>query len=167
MEVSLTARPTLGDRTGTVPRMGHRTSMADAIERQPVAGRQPLRGHVRRCQPGPERRVAWSGAEHPVLGDGRDPVPLDEDRETCDVVLVRMGEDDEVQAPVPGRHVPVEHGQQPIGVGAAVEQDPTATRPVDEDRVTLADVEHRDRQATWSGSRHGHGRRGWRAPPRP
>ena len=44
--------------------------------------------------------------------------------------------------------MPVEHRQQPVGIGSAVEQHPTAAWALDEDGVSLADIEHGDGETT-------------------
>ena len=62
------------------------------------------------------------------------------------MVLVGMGQDDEVDPPVPRRHVGVEGDEEAVGVRAAVDEHPRATIAVDEDRIALADVEDGDPQ---------------------
>jgi hypothetical protein len=60
------------------------------------------------------------------------------------MVLVRMGQDQGVDAAVPWRDPTVEDDHEPSRVGAAVDQEPAATRTLDEDRVALADIEDGD-----------------------
>ncbi len=60
------------------------------------------------------------------------------------MVLVRVAEDQDVDPPIPGREAGVELEDQPIGVRPAVDQQPAAGVAFDQDRVALADVEHRD-----------------------
>ena len=60
------------------------------------------------------------------------------------MVLVRVGQDHGVDPPVPRRDPLVEHDEQPVRVGSAVDEQPTAAGALDEDRVALADVEDRD-----------------------
>ena len=78
IEVSLTARPTLGDRAGTSPRMGHRTTMGtpSSDSRSPAARWRVLTRAT--ASQRAEGRVAGSRTEHPVLGDRGDPVPLEQ-----------------------------------------------------------------------------------------
>ncbi len=60
------------------------------------------------------------------------------------MVLVRVGQDQEVDPPIPGRQPGVERQQEPIRVRSAVDQQPPAPSALDQDRVALADVEDRD-----------------------
>ncbi len=57
------------------------------------------------------------------------------------MVLVGMGQDEEVDPPVPRREPRVERDEQAVRVRAAVDQETTAATALDQDRVTLADVE--------------------------
>ena len=60
------------------------------------------------------------------------------------MILVRVGQHEEVDPPIPGRDVRVEGDEEAIRIGAAVDEHPRAAVRVDEDRVALPDVEHRD-----------------------
>ena len=80
----------------------------------------------------------------PGLDDPPHPVALEQQRQTGDVVLVRVRQDDRVDPPVPRRDPPVERDEQPVGIGAAVDEQPPAARALDEDRVALPDIEDRD-----------------------
>jgi len=123
----------------------------DAIEGQTVARRKPTCRYMRHGQPGTERCITGSCAEHPVLGDGGDPIALDEHRQPRDVVLMWVSEDDEVQPTVPRGHISVEDREQAVGVGPAVEQDPSAPWPFDEDGVALAHVQDGHGQTSRTG----------------
>jgi hypothetical protein len=94
-------------------------------------------------QPG-EGDVAGTGSGHPRLEEVADAVTAEEADEPGRVVLVGVGEDDHVDAPVPGREARIEQRPQAIRVGPAVDEHPTARGPLDEDRVALPDVEDRD-----------------------
>ena len=73
------------------------------------------------------------------------------------MVLVRVGQDEDVDPAIPRRQPSVELDEEPIGIGAAVDQHPPAAAALDEDRIALADVEDGDpRRAVGSvGDRHG------------
>jgi hypothetical protein len=60
------------------------------------------------------------------------------------VVLVRVGEDDDIDPAVPRRQALVERDQQPPWIGPTVDQQAPAPPALDEDRVTLSDVEQDD-----------------------
>ena len=84
-------------------------------------------------------------------------VALEEQRQAGDVVLVRVGQHDEVDAPVPGRQLRIEDDEQPIGIRSAVDEHPAAGVTLDEDGVALSDIEDGHPQAT---VRPGRGRQG-------
>jgi hypothetical protein len=94
------------------------------------------------------RRVAGPVAEHPVLDYGRHDVSLEQQCQAGHVVLVRVGQHDQVQPSIPRRHPSVEGGEQPVRVGAGVDQHPAAARTVEQQGVALPDIQHRDPQAT-------------------
>jgi hypothetical protein len=58
------------------------------------------------------------------------------------VILVRVGEDHQVDPTIPGRNVRIELDEQPIRVGPAVHQQAAAAVALDQDRVALPDIEH-------------------------
>ena len=60
------------------------------------------------------------------------------------MVFVRVGQDDDVQAAVPRRDPLVERDEHPVRVRAAVDEHPGTGARLQQDRVALADVEHRD-----------------------
>jgi len=134
-----------GATVGRALRDGSRIRPQDA-ERDLVEGQaiprdeDPVRG-----APGGEdrlqRRVPWPRPDHPGLQHPTDDVPLEERRQPGGVVLVRVGQDHQVDPSVPWRQSFVQRDQQPPGVRAAVhEHSPTATA-LDQDRVPLADIE--------------------------
>ena len=146
-----------GDLAPHRPEHAHR----DLIDRQPVTGpdRHPRRrsGSGKLLEPG---RVARSGPTHPGFQDTVDAVPVQQQRQARDVILVRMRQHDSVDPPVPWRDPSIELDQEPIGIGPAVDQQSPAARAFDEDRVALADVEDRDpRHARRTADRDGAGGR--------
>lgn len=145
-------------------RVVHRATIVRGAGRDRATQRPPGQdGHavevqrVTRGQPGrepgigpeviAERGIARPGAEHPVLRDACHAVAVHQQREPRDVVLVRVGQHDQVDAPIPGRQPLVENGQQAVGVGAAIDEHPAAAGTFHEDRVALPHVEHADREA--------------------
>jgi len=137
---------------------------ADPVERESVArgeaaARRPPRREDRR-----ERLVPRASSGHPGLHDPPDAVALQDERQARDVVLVGVGQHDEVDPPVPRGHPRVERNEKPVGVRAAVHEHPAARRAGHQDRVALSDVEDDD-VGPAVGSRgaghdeHGHGKR--------
>ena len=131
-------------RPGPCPDRGHRT--VHARPRRAGAGRRlratPRGGPSRStasqaAQPGPGPRMPGSYTR-PTR------VPLEDPGEARDVVLVGMGEDDDVEAPVPRRDPLVERDEDPVRVGAAVDEHPGAGPGLEQDRVALPDVQHGD-----------------------
>jgi hypothetical protein len=88
--------------------------------------------------------VATALAEHPVVGEDADAVAREESREPADVVLVWMGREHDVDPAVPDRDPFVEPADEDVRVAAAIDEDPHPIVSLDEDRVALPDVEHRD-----------------------
>jgi hypothetical protein len=120
------------------------------------------------CIPGP-----WPA--HPGFEDLAYVVPIQQQRESRDMVLMRVGEDHGIDSTVPGRDVPVEHHEQPVGIRPAIDEQASAMRALDQDAVALADVEDRDpREGTRARCHHaagdgdrddqGDGRRALRGP---
>lgn len=101
---------------------------------------------LRDGRPGPERRVpripARPGAVHARLEDPAHLVPLQDADEAIDVVLVGMCEHQDIDPAVPGRDARIEGEEQPVRVRPAVHQDSPACGRLQQDRVTLADVQH-------------------------
>src|SRR5690606_11764299 len=71
---------------------------------------------------------------------------LDQEREPRDVVLVRMGQNEDVDPSVPRREPLVERDEQAVRIGPAVDEQSAAARALDEDRVTLPDVQDDERR---------------------
>lgn len=92
-------RGTLGDGPTPGP-PGDRDRVIDA---DLVARRQAAAEAAIGAQPFPERDITGSGAQHPILRHAPDVIALQQQGEAGHVVLVRMGEHDQVQAAVPWR----------------------------------------------------------------
>jgi hypothetical protein len=85
--------------------------------------------------------VARAGSEHARFEDPPDAVAVEQQGEASHVVLVRVGEDDDIDAPVPGRDAPIELDEQTIGIGPAIDEQPSPRPTFDQDGVTLSDVQ--------------------------
>ena len=144
IEASFTSLPSSEAARGTRSASGQITSRAiPSRVRWSPATRRPL------AAPRADRIVdsAWYPGLRPAHARLRHlahAVPLEDERQARDVVLVGVGEHDEVDPAVPRRHPRVERDEEPVGVGAAVHEHPPARRPGHEDRVALADVEDDD-----------------------
>ena len=116
----------------------------DLVHPQAVTGRDREPDRCGGCgefsQPG---CVAGAGAAPPGFEDSADVVAREEQGESGDVIFVWVGQDKCIDASVPRRDAAVERDEEPIRIGTSVNQQPTAARPLDEDRVALADVEDR------------------------
>jgi hypothetical protein len=114
---------------------------AHAVESEMVPRGNDPRLAVELGHPAPEGGVTWAGADHSGFGDAADPVAIEQQRQSADVVLVRMGDDHQVEPPVPRRQPLVEEGEQAVRVGSGVDEDPAAGWSLEQDRVTLTHVE--------------------------
>jgi hypothetical protein len=90
------------------------------------------------------RPCAISG--HAGLGDAPHAIARHECPEAAGMVLVRVREQDEVDAAVPDGDPLIEPAHEQVGVGAPIHQDPSTASGLEQDRVTLADVEDGDAQ---------------------
>ncbi len=126
----------------------------DLVDGEPVAGGQaePDRraGSRELAQPG---GVAGARPAHPRFEDAADVVALEEQRESGHVILVRVGQDQGVDPPIPRRDAAVERDQQPVGIRTTVDEQPATVRALDEDRVALPDVEDRNARGCRPGGR--------------
>lgn len=130
---------------------------SDRVERQPVTGGEPA---TRRPTVREDRRprvVAGSGPEHPRLVDPSHPIPLEEQGEPGDVVLVGMREHEHVDPSVPRRQPFVERDEQPARIRAAVDHHPATAPALHEDPVALPDVEDDDPRNAIRPVRHDEG----------
>jgi len=114
----------------------------DGVEREVVAGHERGRAPATDECGGP-RLVPGSPPGQPRLVHLPDPVARQHDREPGDVVLVRVRQDHQVEAPIPRWEALVECLEQSVGIRPAVDDHSSAAIALDEDRVALPDVEHR------------------------
>ena len=70
------------------------------------------------------------------------------------MVVMRVRQDDRVQAPVPRRNVSIQGGHEEVRVRAPVHQDPAAAVALEEYRVALADVQNDHVDAPVRPGRH-------------
>ena len=81
---------------------------------------------------------------HPWLEHPADGVAREQSGEPRHVILVRMRQDDDVEAAIPSRDVLIEGDEQPVGIGPAIDEQPAPARRLQQDRVTLPDIEPRE-----------------------
>lgn len=137
-------RAAVGRPLGHPVGIGPEDPQADRIEHQPIACREaPSRWPARRehCRPGV---VAGSRPDHPRFVHPPHSIALQQRSEAGDVVLVGVGEHEDVDAPIPGRQALVQRQQQAARIRSAVDDHPAASIPEDQDAVALPDVEHHD-----------------------
>ena len=60
------------------------------------------------------------------------------------MILVGMGQDDDVDPPVPRRNPPIELDEEPVRIRPAIDEHSPAAVPLDEDRISLPDIEDGD-----------------------
>ena len=84
-------------------------------------------------------RPMHPGLEHPADGVARE-----QGGEPRHVILVRMRQDDHVEAAIPCRDVLIEGDEQPVGIRPAIDEQPAPARRLQQDRVALPDIEHRE-----------------------
>ncbi len=129
---------------------GHRPRVRpEHTQRQPVDADPVTRRNLFAPQPGRAQRrsvgrVAWPISPHARLGDPPHPIAGENGGEAGRVVVVRVREDDEVEAAVPRRQPGVEDGTQAAWIRPAIDEDPGIVGGSDQDRVALAHVEHDD-----------------------
>jgi hypothetical protein len=136
-------RPCIRRVGGHAARIGPQDLHRDFPEAQPRARRQhAVRWSI--AEDGAPRRPAGAGPAHARLVDPAHGVALEDPGEPGDVVLVRVGEHDDVEAAVPRGDPLVEGDEDPVRVRAAVHEHPGAGPRLEQDRVPLADVEDGD-----------------------
>ena len=74
-----------------------------------------------------------------------DPIAIGQTGEPSEVILVRVGGDDQVDAAIPGGDEPIELDGEPRGIGPTVDEH-AGVAALDEDGITLPNVEDRDAQ---------------------
>ena len=142
IEVSLIPRPVAAGSVGT-PGSGQSavSEISSRRRRAPVAsvalGGPCIEGRI----PGgpPRSRPVHAGFEHPP-----NPVPLQHPHQARDVILVGMGQHDDVDPPVPGRDALVQGHQEAVRVRPAIDQHARTAPALDQDRVALPHVEHHE-----------------------
>ena len=140
-------------------RIGPQHAETDAVESQLVTRPQAATRSSATRQHGGPRSVARAGAEHARLVDPPDVVAREKRGEPGDVILVRVGQDKHVDAPIPGRQTLVERNQESIWIGPAIDDEAATAPALDEDAVTLADVEDDDTDNAVRAMGHGEGDR--------
>ncbi len=150
------AAPGLGRRLrhGAGPRP--ECADCDAIEEETAAGGHALRRSALPGQLIGERLPARAGAAHPGRHDPGDPVPPQEQGRPAHVVLVGVRQHEQIQPPIPWRDPLIELSQQAVGIGTGVDQDPSAGRSLEQDRVALADIEHGEVEPSVRAARQDH-----------
>ena len=116
----------------------------ELVERQPVAGGEQIVGRATGRKDRRPRPRAGSFAGQAGLVDMPDAVAPQDRDQPRDVVLVGMGQHEQVDPVIPRRQPLIERDQQAVRVGAAIHDQPSAAPTLDEDRVTLPDVESDD-----------------------
>jgi len=129
-------------------RVGPEDAETDIVEAEPIAGAEPTCLATLLCELRRPGTVAGSRATHPRLHHPADPISREQQSEPRDVVLVRVAEDEQVDPPIPRWQVGIERDEEAVRVGSAVDEKARPTIAVDEDRVTLADIEHGDPDMT-------------------
>ncbi len=139
------AGATIGWRGGHLAADGPQDTETDLIDVEMVAGREPQPDRCTRSrQVAQPCRVARPRAAHPRLEHPADLVALEQQRETGDVILVGVAEDDGVDPPVPRRDPGIQDDHQAARIGATVDEEAAAARAFDEDGVALSDVQDGD-----------------------
>ena len=100
-------------------------------------------------EPPPERGAAVGRSDE----DAADVITAEEADKAADVVDLRMGADQQIDAPCAARHRVAQLGQQDVGFRAAVDQHDLVGWRVNQCGIALTDVEEVDAQgvATWEG----------------
>jgi hypothetical protein len=157
-------RPAVGWSFGHPVRVGPEDAKADPVEAQPVARRQatawrPTVGQPRRPCP-----VAGTRPDHARLVHAADPIAREQRGQARHVVLVRVGQDQDVDAAVPRRESFVERDEQASGIRPTVDDESPTPVTLDQDPVALPDVEDHDADDPVGpvGERHGQRHRGGR-----
>jgi hypothetical protein len=99
----------------------------DLVDGQPVTRREPATVDADETgEPSRPLDVARTRTDHPRLEDPPDAIPVEQQRQAGDVVLVRVGEDHGVDPAVPRRDSLVEVDEQAVGVRPAIDEQPAA-----------------------------------------
>jgi hypothetical protein len=156
-------RPAIRGSLRHAIRVGPEDAQADVVEAEPIAGREaPSRRPAARQRRRP-RPIAGSRADHARLVHPPDPVSGQERRQARNVVLVRVGEDEDVDPAIPRRQPLVQRDEQPARIRPAVDDEAPAAAALHEDAVALPDVEDDDPRDPVRSMRQRHGKRDRRA----
>jgi hypothetical protein len=90
--------------------------------------------------------VAAAVAAHAVVDEDTDAVAREQPGEAADVVLVRVGQQGDIDAAVPDRDALIEAAHEQVGVATAIHEHPGAVVRLEQDRIALPDVEDGDAQ---------------------
>ena len=136
--------PVVERRRRDVARRGPEDPERDLVQPEAIARAQrSVRRHAI-GEGGTPGCIARAHAGEARLVRDPDAVPLEEQAEARDMILVGMREDDDVDPAVPRRQALVERDEQAARIRSAVDQHPPAATAFHEDRVTLAHVEDDD-----------------------
>jgi hypothetical protein len=114
------------------------------VDGDPITSRQSARHETacgRRRRPG---AVARTWTTHARLVDVGDLVARQEETQAGDVVLVRVRQDQGIDASVPGRQPLVERDEESVRIGAAIDKESAPAGTLDQNRVALPDIQYDD-----------------------
>lgn len=114
-----------------------------SIERQAGRGREGDVASRAAAEDLAEGGIAGSRPQHPRISNDLDSVPLEKQRQAGDMILVGMGEDDQIDPPIVGRNALVKARREQVRIRASVHQDAAAARSFQQDCVALSNVQHR------------------------
>ncbi len=140
------ARPVVGSGGGHRARVGPQHPEADVVDDEPRARREHASGNRQGAEPLGPGGVAGPGAGHRGLEDAGDRVSPEEDGQAGHVILVRVGQDNRVDASIPRRELLIERHQETVWIWTTVHQESPPATAFDQDGVALPDIEDRDRR---------------------
>jgi len=135
------ARPAVRRRLGHAAEIRPQDPELDVVDGEAIPGHEDATLDPAGGEGGAQGHVAGSGADHSRFEDPLHAIPVEEAGQPGRVVLVRVAQDDDIDAPVPRREVLVEGDEEPSGIGPAVDEEAGAALALEEDRIALADVE--------------------------
>jgi hypothetical protein len=130
------------DRDGA--RVGPEHPEGDPVHLEPVPGREPPGGGAVPGEVGRPGGVTRAWTQHARFHDPPDPIALEENRQPGHVVFVGMGQDQQVDPPVPRRQPGIQRNQQAIRIRPPIDEHPAAAAAVNEDRIALPDIQNAD-----------------------
>ena len=138
------ARAGIGGLVRNSASVGPEDSQMGVVDGDPITSRESDRHETdcrRRRRPG---AVARTWTTHARLVDAGDFVARQEETQAGDVVVVRVSQDQGINASIPGRQPLVERDEESVRIGAAIDQESAPAGTLDQNRVALPDVEHDD-----------------------